>query len=67
MKQNIKYGFKWNPQVDDQHINVSVKNGEITLTGKVDSMYEWKEANKEAKKSGVEKVINNIVIIYDPS
>jgi len=57
IKKDIESEFFWSPFVDGSDITVSVDNGVATLTGNVDSWYEFESATENAFEGGANKVI----------
>lgn len=54
----------WEPEIQSREINVEVRNGEVFLSGKVETCLEKLEAEKAAKAVyGVVSVTNNIQVI----
>lgn len=63
IKKEITKEFHRNAQIDAEQVKVSVSKGEVTLTGKVRSYAELKEASKAAwSMPGINSVKNQLVI-----
>jgi len=60
IKQNIETEYFWSPFVDEDDIQVEVKNGRATLTGKVDSWTEYLAASENAFDGGAVVVYNEL-------
>ncbi|WP_413164739.1 BON domain-containing protein [Capilliphycus salinus ALCB114379] len=52
----------WSPFVDEQEVEVSVKDGVARLEGSVDSWYERAQATEEAYEGGAVTVINDLEV-----
>lgn len=63
LQNEILEELRWDPVLYNLHIKVDVEEGEITLTGAVDS-YSKREAAEEVIKrvNGIKRVINKIEI-----
>ncbi|MBD3233594.1 MAG: BON domain-containing protein [candidate division Zixibacteria bacterium] len=74
IENNVELALMRDPYVEKYEIEVSVDNGEVTLSGEVDSYFEKAQADDAASKvNGVVSVNNNIVVedeydavVYDP-
>jgi len=62
IKEDIKDELFWSPFVDDEDVNVTVDNGEATLTGNVDSWSEYNAAANNAYEGGAVYVDNDLVV-----
>jgi len=60
IKRNIETEYFWSPFVDEDDIQVEVKNGRATLTGKVDSWTEYLAASENAFDGGAVVVYNEL-------
>lgn len=61
IKQDLLAELKWDAEIDDTKIGVTVSNGAVTLTGHVPSYRQKMAAAKAAKRvSGVLAVVNDI-------
>lgn len=63
----IKYGIMnriyWSPLIDDRHIQVIVGDqGEVTLTGYVDSKQAYRAVSRIAEDAGATKINNRVVV-----
>jgi hyperosmotically inducible periplasmic protein len=62
IKNNLQAAFTAS-KLDDQHINVDVNNGVVTLKGDVDTAAQRKEAEKVAAKvPNVKQVVNELEV-----
>jgi osmotically-inducible protein OsmY len=63
--QNIVEALRRNWSIDDRNIEVSLKNHNVVISGKVNSWYEKNEAERIAWNApGVWNVINELVVDY---
>ena len=62
IKKDIEKNFFWSPFVARDDITVAVNEGVATLTGTVGTWIGWREADKDAHKSGAIKVVNRIKV-----
>ena len=62
VKDDIEDKNFWSPWVNGDHIIVNVTNGVATLTGKVDSWFEYNRATDNAFEGGAYRVYNNVTI-----
>jgi osmotically-inducible protein OsmY len=63
IKQDIFDALKWNPQVKQEHIGVTVHNGAVTLTGHVPTYWQKSAAKQAAKDvADVRAVVDNIEV-----
>ena len=54
LQQDVSAELEWEPSVQAAHIGVEVKNGVVTLAGRVDSYFEKWNAERAAQRvSGV--------------
>lgn len=66
LKKRVEGGLYYDPATNLWEINVAVKNGNVFLSGKVDSWQEIQFAGDVAKAvKGVKGVTNNLVFKYD--
>jgi osmotically-inducible protein OsmY len=64
--ENVRQALKRDPEVDRYEINVSVVDGQVYLTGVVDSYFEKGQADDVAARVyGVTEVKNNLDVDYD--
>ena len=62
VQAGIEEELFWSPFVDSDDITVAVKNGVATLTGTVNSWYEYNAATESALDSGARSVINDLKV-----
>jgi osmotically-inducible protein OsmY len=63
IKDNVEAELNWEPIVDAAQIGVAVKDGVVTLTGRVESYWERVEAERAAARVlGVKAVANELEI-----
>ena len=63
LQRDVMAELKWEPSIDPAHIGVAMKDGIVTLTGRVSSYAEKYEAEKAAKRvRGVKAVVNEIEV-----
>ncbi|MEO6289967.1 MAG: BON domain-containing protein [Ginsengibacter sp.] len=68
IQKDVMEELKWKPLLNSSEIGVAVKNGVVTLSGKVDSYTKKSEAENAAKKiSGVKAVAEDIQIGVSPT
>ena len=60
--ENIKEEIWWSPFVDEETVNVSVDDGQATLTGTVNSRLEHDAAIENAREGGAVSVNNQLTI-----
>jgi len=56
IKKDVEHQFFWNPFVDSDDITVTVKDGEVTLTGTAHSIFEADKAVTNAFEGGAKTV-----------
>ena len=66
IRENVNDEFFWSLNVDGDDINVSVKDGEVILSGTVDTMFEHNAAIDNALEAGAKSVTSNLKIKYGP-
>ena len=66
IKYNIERELWRSPFIDEKDVNVSVKDGHVTLTGTVETQREKAAAEKNAFEGGAYTVDNKIVVRYWP-
>ena len=63
IQNEILQELQWSPNVRENDINVAVKNGIVTLTGKVPTFYQKAVAEKAAQRvTGVKAVVEEIKV-----
>jgi osmotically-inducible protein OsmY len=66
IEQDIENALAWNSATELWEVNVSSRNGAVTLTGKVDSWQERELAGIMARNiTGVKEITNNITVEFD--
>ena len=60
--ENIKEEIWWSPFVEEENVQVSVEDGQATLTGTVNSKLERNAAIENAREGGAESVNNQLAI-----
>lgn len=62
LQQDVKNYLSWDPLFLPDQIQVAIKQGVVTLTGTVDSVYAKNMAAKDAFNAGAHVIINNIAV-----
>jgi osmotically-inducible protein OsmY len=62
IKRSVENEIWWSPYVSADQVDVSVKNGEVTLSGEVDSWRELRMAVENAWEGGALSIDNELVI-----
>ncbi len=62
IKENIEENILWSAWLNHSDLDVKVNNGTATLTGKVNSWFEFNKASRCAYEGGAQKVNNDIVV-----
>jgi osmotically-inducible protein OsmY len=62
IKKNVKSELWWSPYVDQDQVEVTVENGEVTLEGTVDSWKEYQKAAENAWEGGAWTVTNRLLV-----
>lgn len=62
IKNDIMHEFFWSPFLDEKKIDISVKDGMVTLTGSVDSLMEYDAATENAYEGGARQVNNELKV-----
>jgi osmotically-inducible protein OsmY len=65
IREDVKSQLFWSPFVDEDKVNVTVDNGIVTLTGKVDTYSERQSAEDNAYEGGAKDVINDLTVTYN--
>lgn len=60
LKEDIRSELNWSPFVDEDDIQVSVRNGVATLSGTVEDRSEMNDAIENAYEAGAKRVINQL-------
>ena len=60
LKEEVVSQITWSPYITMEDIDISVNSGVVTLTGQVDSSFEYNEATEEAYEAGALKVKNEL-------
>lgn len=66
IRRNVTNELWWSPFVDNDDVDISVDNGQVVLTGTVDTWAEQEAAEQNAFEGGATSVINNLEVRYDP-
>jgi osmotically-inducible protein OsmY len=66
IKDSVEDQLQWDPIVNAKKVNVSVDDGVATLTGKVDTWYEYTQAARDAVRGGARQVKNEIQMKHAP-
>lgn len=67
IKDQVESELFWSPFVDSDQIEVSVDNGEATLTGSVDTWSEYRIATENAYEGGAVAVDNELIVTLGDS
>lgn len=67
IKEDIIDELWWSPYVNEDEVNISVKNGTAILNGTVDTKREKLFAEINALEGGAKSVQNNLVVSYTPN
>jgi len=62
IKSDIEHELIWSAFVDADQVEVIVSNGHVTLKGTVDSLREYREAERNARRAGARSVSNKLEI-----
>jgi len=62
LELDIENKLFWEPMIDSGTIEVDVDMGTVTLTGNVDSWYEYKLAAKKAAEAGARDIVNKLEV-----
>jgi osmotically-inducible protein OsmY len=65
IEEDIEDELFWSPFVDSDDVKVSVSHGVATLTGTVDSWFEYRSAGVKAIEGGAVTVINNLTVVIN--
>ncbi|NGZ04657.1 MAG: hypothetical protein CV090_16575 [Nitrospira sp. WS238] len=60
LKEDVEWELTASPFVDDDDIQVSVKNGTVTLRGTVENKSSVQDAIENAREAGAKEVINRL-------
>lgn len=63
IKTDIEDELWWSPFVDEEQVQVSVKDGVATLTGTVESWWERERATENAFEGGARHVRNKLLVV----
>jgi osmotically-inducible protein OsmY len=68
LQKDVQNAIKWQPQLNDAEVGVTVHDGVVTLTGQVDSYSKKIEAENAAKNvAGVKAVVEKIEVQFHSS
>ncbi|HJT20488.1 MAG TPA: BON domain-containing protein [Nitrospira sp.] len=62
MKKDVESNLEWSPSVDPDKVNVAVRNGVVTLSGKVAHQEEIDDVVANAYEAGAKQVISKLKI-----
>lgn len=63
IQKDVREELTWEPSINIKDINLSVKNGIVTLSGSVDANIKREKIKKAAKRvEGVKRVIDNLEV-----
>jgi osmotically-inducible protein OsmY len=65
IKRKVNNELWWSPYVDQDQVQVTVENGEVTLEGTVDSWKEYQKAAENAWEGGAWTVTNRLLVAED--
>ena len=66
IKQDVINALKWNPEIKEEHIGITVHNAAVTLTGHVPTYWQKRKAKETAKHvAEVKAVVDNIDVRLD--
>jgi osmotically-inducible protein OsmY len=57
IQQDVMNELNWDPRIDSELVSVTVKNGDVTLTGSVPHFYEKYNAEQAARRVGGVKAV----------
>jgi len=67
IKEKVREQLRWHDRINDTHIFISIKDGNVKFDGFISSYYAKKLVTKNAKKiNGVKSVENNLEVRYLP-
>lgn len=64
IRSDVRDRLQWNAFVDARYVSVSVNNGDVTLSGTVNSWTERDEAERSAYQGGARSVINELDVDF---
>jgi osmotically-inducible protein OsmY len=62
LKLDLGERLFWSPYLNRDRINISVEDGVVTVTGTVDTWFEYYKVARAAQKAGAEKVNNRLEV-----
>jgi osmotically-inducible protein OsmY len=65
IREDVKDQLFWSPFVDENQVSVTINNGIVTLTGRVDTYSERQSAEYNAYEGGAKDVDNNLTVAYE--
>ena len=66
IKQDVINALKWNPEIKEEHIGITVHNAAVTLTGHVPTYWQKRTAKETAKHvAEVKAVVDNVDVRLD--
>jgi len=66
IEDDIRSELFWSPFVDQDQVDVTVRDGVATLRGEVDTWSEWLSAEENAREGGAKRVVNLLDVDYGP-
>lgn len=62
LQEDVREEFAWSPYVQDDDVSLWVRNGVVTLTGSVPSVFARIKAEENAYEAGAARVVNRLVV-----
>lgn len=62
LQEDVREEFAWSPYVQDNNVSIRVRNGVVTLTGSVPSVFAQIKAEENAYEAGAARVVNKLVV-----
>ena len=64
IREDVKDELFWSPFVDEEQVSVTVDEGVVTLTGRVETWSERSSAEHNAWEGGAKDVRNKLTVVY---